>query len=128
MKNYGTAFLLCLFTGMFGGHRYYLGFYMSGVIYTLTVGLYFFGWILDLLRLKSLVDKANQSIANKSTIKVNSLISSQLSNSQSRQSESVPVQIKAESVYDEIEKLASLKERGILTEEEFQSKKKSLLG
>ena len=30
--------------------------------------------------------------------------------------------------YEDLEKLASLKEKGIITEEEFQSKKKQILG
>ena len=39
-----------------------------------------------------------------------------------------PAQTAAESVADEIRKLASLKEQGVLTEEEFTAKKKQLLG
>jgi hypothetical protein len=112
---------------MFGGHRYYLGFYPSAVIYTFTVGLYFFGWILDLVRLRSLVDKANQSTANKSSIKLNNLLAEQLIKS-NNSTQTIPSPSANLNPYDELEKLASLKERGIITEDEFQTKKKKLLG
>ncbi len=50
-KSKTTAFLLCLFLGFWGAHRYYLGYTGIGIVYTFTGGLYFIGWITDLFRI-----------------------------------------------------------------------------
>jgi len=50
-KSKTTAFLLCLFLGLWGAHRYYLGYPAIGALYTFTAGLYFVGWITDLIRI-----------------------------------------------------------------------------
>jgi len=42
-----TAFLLCLFLGYFGGHKFYEGKIGLGILYILTVGLFGIGWIID---------------------------------------------------------------------------------
>jgi len=34
--------------GLFGAHRYYLGYYRSAILYTFTVSLFTFGWFADL--------------------------------------------------------------------------------
>lgn len=52
-KSRGTATALCLFLGMFGVHRYYVGKIKTGVLWTLTFGLLGFGWIFDCFALLS---------------------------------------------------------------------------
>lgn len=47
-KSKWTAFFLCLFTGMLGGHYYYVGRWGRGLLYTFTLGLFVFGWFHDL--------------------------------------------------------------------------------
>lgn len=47
-KSKWVAFFICLFTGMFGGHYYYVGRWGRGVLYTFTCGLLIFGWLHDL--------------------------------------------------------------------------------
>ena len=39
---------LCIFLGMFGVHRYYVGKIGTGVIWTLTAGCFGIGWIVDI--------------------------------------------------------------------------------
>lgn len=46
-KNRWLAFLLCLFLGWFGIHRFYLGKPLTGIIYIFTGGLFCIGWIYD---------------------------------------------------------------------------------
>ena len=59
MKSKSTMFLLWLFTGLFGGHRFYVGKTFSGLIYMFTGGLFLVGWALDFFRLGSMVDNYN---------------------------------------------------------------------
>ena len=51
-KSKKTAYLICLFTGMFGGHYYYVGRTMRGLIATFTLNFAFIGWILDLRKIR----------------------------------------------------------------------------
>ena len=44
-------FLVCLFTGFFGIHRFIMRKYFSGLIYFFTFGLFGIGWIVDAIRL-----------------------------------------------------------------------------
>lgn len=46
-KNKWTAFLLCIFLGYFGAHKFYEGKIGLGILYLLTCGLCGFGWIID---------------------------------------------------------------------------------
>ncbi len=50
-KSQIVAFLLCLFFGLLGVHRFYLGYSGMGVLYLLTGGLFGIGWLIDLLLL-----------------------------------------------------------------------------
>lgn len=59
MKSKSTMFVLWLFTGLWGGHRFYVGKNLSGIIYIFTFGLFFIGWGLDFFRLGSMVDAYN---------------------------------------------------------------------
>lgn len=47
MRNKWTAFLLCLFLGGFGAHKFYEGKTGMGILYLLTAGLLGFGWFID---------------------------------------------------------------------------------
>jgi len=59
MKSKTTAYLLWLFLGLFGGHKFYLGKTGIGILYLCTAGLFFVGWIIDLFTLGRQVDKYN---------------------------------------------------------------------
>lgn len=48
-KNKWVAFILCLFLGVFGVHRFYEGKIGSGLIYLFTLGLCGIGVIIDLI-------------------------------------------------------------------------------
>ena len=50
-KDKWTAFLLCLFLGFFGAHKFYEGKILLGVVYLLTGGLLGVGWIIDTIAL-----------------------------------------------------------------------------
>ena len=48
-KNRGMAVFLCVFLGVFGFHRFYLGKPITGLIYMFTGGFFLVGWILDII-------------------------------------------------------------------------------
>lgn len=48
-KNKWISFLLCLFFGVFGAHKFYEGKFGMGLIYLFTVGIFGIGWIIDLV-------------------------------------------------------------------------------
>ena len=48
-KNKWVAFLLCFFLGGFGAHKFYEGKIGMGILYLFTGGLFFIGWLIDLI-------------------------------------------------------------------------------
>lgn len=44
-------FLICLITGVFGGHYFVIGNYKKGFLYLFTAGLMGLGWVYDLIRI-----------------------------------------------------------------------------
>jgi len=52
-KKRGVALILCLLLGFFGGHMFYVGRIGLGILYIFTVGLFFIGIIVDLLKILS---------------------------------------------------------------------------
>jgi len=61
MKEKKTAYLLWLFLGLLGAHKFYLGKTGLGVLYMFTAGLFFIGWIIDLFTLGRQVDQYNSN-------------------------------------------------------------------
>ena len=48
-KNRLVALLLCVFLGIFGAHRFYVGKIGTGILYLFTWSLFGFGYIIDLI-------------------------------------------------------------------------------
>jgi TM2 domain-containing membrane protein YozV len=57
--DYTLAWILLTFLGVFGVHRFYLGKWITGLLYLLTGGLFFLGWLYDLWTLNEQVSRAN---------------------------------------------------------------------
>lgn len=49
LRNKWAAFFLCLFLGFFGAHKFYEGKIGMGIVYLFTLGLFGFGWFIDLI-------------------------------------------------------------------------------
>ena len=58
-KSKGITFLLWLFFGIFGAHKFYLGRIKMGIVYLLTLGFFVVGWFFDIFTLFRQVDVAN---------------------------------------------------------------------
>ncbi len=127
MKSKTTATILCFFLGGFGIHRFYLGQSGIGLLYLLFCWTFIpaFLALIDFIRLllmsdeqfnqkynlTALILKGQQAQPNSNVVAIN--MGMQHHN---------PV-----SSTDEIKKLYELKEKGIITQEEFELKKKTVL-
>ncbi len=61
-KDINVAYLLLVFTGIFGIHKFYLGKIGMGILYFCTGGLALFGVIYDLVTLPQQVHAFNTSL------------------------------------------------------------------
>jgi len=58
--DYTVAWILLAFLGVFGLHRFYMGKWITGILWLLTGGLFFVGWLYDLWTLNGQVDEVNR--------------------------------------------------------------------
>ena len=65
MKSKTTAYILLIFLGWLGAHRFYIGKFGSGLIYMFTCGLMGIGWFFDLFTLGDKVDIYNAIYMNR---------------------------------------------------------------
>lgn len=58
-KSPAVAWVLWIFLGILGGHRFYLRRPGTGFLWMVTLGLFLVGWIVDAFRLNTMVRKVN---------------------------------------------------------------------
>jgi TM2 domain-containing membrane protein YozV len=58
--SYNVAWILLTFLGVFGIHRFYMGKWISGIIYLLTGGLFLIGYIYDFWTLNDQLSVINR--------------------------------------------------------------------
>ena len=61
-KDYTLGWILLTFLGIFGVHRFYLGKWITGLIWLLTGGLCLIGVLYDLWTLNEQIDEINRGI------------------------------------------------------------------
>jgi TM2 domain-containing membrane protein YozV len=59
-KHYTVSWLLLTFLGFFGIHRFYLGKWITGIIYLFTGGLFLIGYLYDLWTLNGQISEVNR--------------------------------------------------------------------
>ena len=110
MKNKTTALLLSILTGGLGIDRFYLGYTGMGVLKLLTGGCFGVLYIIDIV-----------NIATGKLLPANGV-------PYEDDTQTAPAQAQPSvSPYDELKKLAELRDSGALTEEEFDKAKKDCL-
>ncbi len=60
-KSYNLSWVLLTFLGIFGIHRFYLGKWVTGIVWLLTGGLFLVGLLYDLWTLNTQIDDVNRS-------------------------------------------------------------------
>lgn len=60
--DYNLAWIFLGFLGLFGAHRFYMGKYLSAIIYFLTGGIFGIGLLYDLWTLNQQVDEVNKGV------------------------------------------------------------------
>lgn len=58
--DYTIAWILLTFLGIFGFHRFYIGKWLSGLLWLLTGGLFLLGYLYDFWTLNDQVDAVNR--------------------------------------------------------------------
>jgi len=108
-KEFIPTLLLCLFVGMIGVHRFYVGKIGTGVVMIFTLGGLGIWVLVDFIMIciGSFRDKEGRIVKNQPVV--------------------AAVQGTSTGVAEELEKFAELKEKGIISEEEFDKKKQELL-
>ena len=59
--NYNVAWVLLTFLGPFGGHRFYMGKWISGIVYLCTFGIFDVGYIYDYWTLNDQITVINSA-------------------------------------------------------------------
>lgn len=57
--DYNISWLLLTFLGLFGAHRFYLGKWITGIIWLCTGGFFLIGYLYDFLTLNEMVSEKN---------------------------------------------------------------------
>ncbi len=58
--DYTVAWILLTFLGVFGVHRFYMGKWLTGILWLVTGGVFGLGWLFDLWTLNEQVDAINR--------------------------------------------------------------------
>ncbi|MES2488187.1 MAG: TM2 domain-containing protein [Pseudomonadota bacterium] len=63
-SSYSVGWILLTFLGIFGIHRFYMGKWITGILYLCTGGLFLIGYIYDYWTLNGQIDELNRANVN----------------------------------------------------------------
>ena len=129
MKSKSTAYLLWFFFGLWGAHKFYLGKVGIGILYFFTFGIFGIGWLIDLFTLGNQVDMYNAMFAVRTGFNANTNNNNNVNNIVVNVPSHTPTAAanNGQNLSDQLHKLNDLKEKGILTDEEFNAQKAKVL-
>ena len=61
-KSSVIAYILWLFLGIFGVHRFYVGDFFKGILLFFTLGGFFIGWLVDFVFLQKRIEEYNDTL------------------------------------------------------------------
>lgn len=126
-KNRQTALILAIVLGWIGADKLYLGEKSVGCLYFFTFGLFGIGWAWSIYTLWSMTDEEfDEKYNQKRTSGGSTMNANMTSNNNNVINIQGMTQPQQTSATDELKKLYELKERGIITQEEFEQRKKFL--
>jgi TM2 domain-containing membrane protein YozV len=67
-KDYNLSWILLTFLGLFGVHRFYLGKWLTGLLWLLTGALFLIGYVYDYWTLNRQIDEINTAARADSTV------------------------------------------------------------
>ena len=121
-KDFVITLLICVFLGGLGVHRFFVDKIGTGVLMLVTLGGLGIWWIIDIILIvtSSFEDSEGRVIVYQAAGATNTTPGTHVP-------EKVAEAPPTKDIPAEIEKLADLKDKGIITDEEFQQKKQELL-
>ncbi len=122
-KDWLVTLLFSIFLGGLGIHRFYVGKIGTGILWLLTAGCFGIGALVDIIMIatENFTDDTNRLIVQDSRKSPNYGYA-YAANSSTGETKS-----SREDVLDQIEKLAKLRDSGVISQEEFEQKKAILM-
>ena len=122
-NDWVVCFILVIFLGFWGVHRFYVRKIGTGILMILTFGFFGIWWFIDviLIATASFRDKEGRQIPYNNTPIINP------TNPKTNNKSSSSDKNFNANVASELRELSSLRDEGIITDQEFKKKKKELL-
>ena len=123
-NDWVICIILVVFLGFWGVHRFYVRKIGTGILMLFTFGGFGIWWFIDLIMIAtaSFTDKEGRAIPYTNTPVINPSSSGNANKKSASNDQNFNVQVASE-----LRELSSLRDDGIITEQEFKKKKKELL-